>query len=840
MRLVGEGAAGGIERRRISLAELETLRSEDVARVVALLTDRRLLTVSAGTVELAHEALLREWPRLQGWVEEDREGLRIQRNLNAAAREWVRCKKDEGALYRGSRLVEVLEWREANDPTLNDLEREFVTASDARRQLDRATRRRRLVLAFAGLITVLVAISIVAIVSISQGREAERQRDIAASRELAGQATSLLDSDPGLSRLIALKAYERRDTEQAESAVRQATLADRATAILPADAGEVYAATPSPDGRKVATAGDDGSVRIWDLQRRRVVSTIKGHRKPARAAGFSPDGAKIATAGEDGEIALADVDGKNRRVLLRISSEMFPNSVEFSPDGRMLVVGAFDGTVRLINLSDRTSRVLGRHDDEVARARFDKSGTKVVSAGYDGLARIWDVASGTSIPLAHGEALVVDASFSPDGRRVATASVDGVLRIWDARRGGPAAETVKVVARDLYSVRFSRDGRRLVTGAGDGVVRVYDARQAIALAELKGHLGYVYDAAFAAGGAIVSSGEDGALRIWAPDETTALRGDAAVPTVSADGRHVVSGDEDGQVHRWDLVTGRDRRLPGHAAGYPTVARASADGSRILSASEDGTVRLYDVGSGRSRSVKSDATRKYAVAIDRTGRRIAVGGEGRLIYIQRADDSERRALRGHTDEIYALAFSPDGKRLASASKDGTARIFDVVTGKLERTLRGHADAVTSVAYSADGARIVTTGTDATIRIWRVSGGAATVLYGHQGAINSAVFNRRGDRVLSAGEDGTVRIWDAGAGRALVVLRRYAVANGADFSRDGRRVVSTGGEGVKRRGLITVSPCTVCGPFADVLQLARSRADRKLMPADRRRLLAGGGG
>jgi len=843
MRLVGEGASGGIERRRIPLAELETLRSEDVARVVALLTDRRLLTVSAGTVELAHEALLREWPRLQGWVEEDREGLRIQRNLNAAAREWMRCKKDEGALYRGSRLVEVLEWREANDPTLNDLEREFVAASDARRQLDRATRRRRLVLAFAGLITVLVAISIVAIVSISQGREARRQRDIAASRELASRAAGLLDSDPGLSRLIALAGYRRHDTAQAKSAVRQATLEDRALAILPADAGQVNAVTPSPDGRKVATAGDDGSVRIWDLQRRRVTSTIKGHREAAWAADFSPDGTKVATAGEDGDVALADVDGKKRSVLLRIpagaADVTYPsNSVEFSSDGSRLAVGGKDGTVRLVNLRDRTSRVLGRHEDAVETASFNKEGTKVVSAGRDaGPARIWDVATGASLPLRDGDGVEMrGASFSPDGRRVATASSDGVLRIWDAGSGDLVMK-VKVVAQDLFSVRYSRDGRQLVMGAADGVVRVYDARQAILLTELKGELGFVRDAAFAAGSAIVSGGEEGALRIWAPVETAALRGDATLPSFSADGRHVVWGNLLGQVHRWDITTQSDRRLPGHADA--AVARESADGSRIVSAAEDGTVRLYDVKSGRSRPLPSDPTAKYAVAIDRTGRRIAAGGAGGLIRIQAQDGSGLRVLRGNTDDVIGLTFSPDAKHLASASFDGTARIFNVDTGKLERTLR-HPDTVTSVAYSADGARIVTAGADATIRIWPVTGGASNVvvLYGHRGAVNTAVFNRRGDRIVSAGEDGTVRVWDAADGEPLVVLQRREVSTGADFSPDGRRVVSAGGEGVSNSRVVRMSACPVCGPFPDVLRLARSRADRKLSPSDRQRLLADG--
>ena len=841
MRLAGQGAAGGIERRRVALAELETDDDEDIARVVALLTDRRLLTASKGTIELAHEALMREWPRLHDWIDADRQGLRIHRNLGAAAREWEELGRDDGALYRGARLSEAFEWHQAKQPRLNEIERAFLAAGDARRQLERTQRRRRIALAFGSLTVALIAISIVALVAISQSREAKRQRDIAASRELAARATSELDSDPGLSRLIALSAYKRRPTEEAESAVRQAAHADHATAILPADAAEVYAATPSRDGRLAATAGKEGVVRVWDVRRRRLASTVKGHRGAARAASFSPDSTKIATAGEDGVVAIAQRDGKNRNVLLRpargmASRDTHPNSVEFSADADSLVVGAEDGSVRLIDVARRTSRVLGRHQAPVRRARFNAAATKVVSAGYDGLARIWDVASGASLPLVHGDTSVYDASFSPDGTRVATASADGVLRIWNAG-SGRQTERVKVAAQDLVSVRYNRDGRQLVTGAADGVVRVYGARPALLRTELKGSLGIVNDTAFAASGVIISAGEEGALRIWAPAETTVLQGDATFPSFSVDRRHVLWGDEQGYVHRSEVATGRDRRLPDRAALAPTVVRESADGSRIVSAAPDGAVRMYDVKSGRSRSVPIELPEPYAVAIDRTGRRIAIAGKGPLIHVQADDGRSRIVLRGHTGDVYGLVFSPDAKHLASASLDGTARIYNLEKRGLERTLRGHADTVTSVAYSPDGERVVTAGVDGTIRIWPVAGGAATVLSGHRGAVNSAVFNRRGDRIASAGEDGAIRVWDAARGTSLIVLHQYASASGVEFSADGRHVVGAGGEGPSNAGVLRVMACEACGQFADALRLARSRADRKLSGAERQRLVAG---
>lgn len=863
MRLIGEGPAGTIERQHVALAELETLRSsEDVARVVALLTDRRLVTVGAGTVELAHEALLREWPRLRSWIEDNRDQLRIQRNLGSAAQEWVRLEGDEGALYRGVRLSEALDWMAAGAPALTDLERDFIAASEGRLRRDRRTRRRGIMVAFLGLVAVIVAISVFAVMSLSRSREATRQRNVAASRELAARSAGLLAIDPGLSRLVALAAYQRSDTAEAEAAVRQAALTDRAVAILPADADELLAVAPSADGRLVATAGGaDGAVRIWDLRRRRLRSTITGHRAAVTSVALSPDSERVASASMDGTVAIADADGASRHTLLTIASgpeDTYPSSVQFSPGGRRLVVGARNGagngarngSVQLVDPANRTPpRILGQHIDAVSSARFNSSGTEVVSAGDDGVVRIWKVATRRRrATLRHGHTRVFDATFSPDGRRVATASEDGLLRIWNVATGRPAIEPVAVVPDTLNSVSYSADGSRLVTASNDGVVRLFDAHQGVALGELAGHVGFVQSAVFARN-EIISGGEDGALRIWDPPDGRAIASHATPPgpQFSSDKRHVVWGDYSGQVHRWDTAAGRDRTVPALAARDATIARESGDRSRIVSASLDGSVRVYDATNGGSRRLRTDSKKKYTVAIDRRGARVAYGGVGPL-ELQTLDGGLRVRARGQSGEVHGLAFSPDGRHLASASADGKVRIFDAVTGRRELTLPGHADTVISVAYDRRGTRLVTAGSDATVRIWPLRGGTPLtplrggtplILFGHHTAVESAVFNARGDRIVSASDDGTVRVWDAATGAALVIVTSYRSANGADFSALGDRIVSAGDDGNPAGGAVRVSSCEVCGGFGDALRLARSRATRQLSPSDRRQLLTGGG-
>jgi WD40 repeat protein len=833
MRLAGVSEGAGAERRRVPLAELEGQPDGEVGRVVALLTDRRLLTVTDGTVEYAHEALLREWPRLAAWIDEDRDCLRIQRNLSVAAREWRELDRDDGALYRGTRLSEAIEWDAAHDPPLSALEREFLDASAARRVGEETARRRRTQLAFAGLITALVGITVGAIVALSQGREAERQREIAGSRELAIRATSLLDADPGLSLGLALRALRRRDTEQARNAVRQATHAARGTGAWPARDGWLYAAAPSGDGRSVATAAQNGAVRIWDLASGRVTSTIRGHRGDAYSVSLSPDGRSVASAGADGTVLVSDTRGGHRRRLAIVKPPAFVSSVEFAPHAESLLLAVSDATVRIVPLSGGGRPLILRgHEGPVYSADFDRDGRRVVSASADHSARVWDVARAATTAVLPHAVEVQNAAFSPDGRRVATAAVDGTARIWDARGGGRPVR-IRADGQSVYSVRFSADGRRLLSAGEDGVLRLWDVRSGRALGELKGHRGRALQASFVpGGGSVVSAGEDGVLRRWAPpDDAVILAPGVSGARVSPDGRSVVSGGLDGGVRVLDLRSGTARDLAGH--GDASVARFSSDGRRVVSASIDGSVRISDPARGGSTEVPAGSWQKFAIAYDARRDRIALGGPRPHNVIQSSDGTRRIVLRGHSARVYDLAFSRDGRLLASASEDGTARIWNAHTGALLRTLRGHRERVTSVAFSTDGRRVVTAGADGTVRVWHLDGGAPVIMRGHDGVVTSATFSADGTRVVSAGQDGTVRVWDAAGGETLVIPYRHArSASGADFSPDGRHVVSAGDEGAVR-----VSPCDVCGSFAAVLRLARTRADRDVSDAEQHLLGAG---
>ena len=828
LRLADIGEEGTVERRRVPLDSLQVAGDEAATGIVGLLADGRLLTIGAGWVELAHEALLREWPRLSGWIEEDLAGLRIQRALTTAAHEWLALDRDDGALYRGVRLAEALAWRDARSPALTALEREYLESAERLRDRERTARRRRLTATFAGMAAMIVAVSVVAVVAVSQRRAAERRHAAAASAELAARAASLLNVDPGLSLGIGLIALRRSDTEEARNVVRQATFGLRTTDVWRAHRGAVRGLVATADGRRLMTYGEDGRVRIWDAATDRARSTFKANEDFVTSAALSPDGRTIVAATFDGQVVAADAAGGRRRVVLRLGGERFAGGLDFSPDGRRLVAALSDGSVRVIDLAGGRAIVLRGHRGVLLTARFDGSGERVVTGGVDGTARVWNLASRRATLLRQG-GLVTAATFSPDGSRVATAGDDGRARVWSASSGRRLV-TIRADRSELNSVSFSADGKRLATGGESGVVRIWDASDGLLLSDLPGHRGGVASVVFLAGGhAVMSAGQDGTVRRWLPAPASVVALPATVASFSPDGRRVLVGGTDGRVRLWNPEDGALTVLGGQSkASFP---RFSADATVVVSASWDSTIRSWDLHRGSSRLVANTSGSRNVAAMDPSGRRVADGGFGGRLAVRDANGGRMLALRGHEGTVRDIAFSPDDHHLASASDDGTARIWHLPDGRLERVLRGQADGVRSVDYSPDGRRIVTAGADGTVRVWPVDGGPAIIHYGHEGAANSARFDRAGEHIVSAGIDGTVRVWRANGGETEVIVYRHrGAATSADFSPDGRRIVSAGSDGIVR-----VSSCEACGDFRVVLALARGRADRDVSAVERVRFV-----
>jgi WD40 repeat protein/DNA-binding SARP family transcriptional activator len=839
LRLATIDETGGVERRRVATAELG---DAETARVVGLLADRRLLTISAGTVELAHEALLREWPRLRGWLDEDRESLRVHERLRIEAGEWLRLDRDEGALLRGARLVEAREWIDPDALGLIESEREFLAASVERRRRERAARRRRGQVAMGALAAAVVAIAFIALVAIDQRRDAQRQRDVALSHSLAAQSAETLQTSPELALRLALSADQFSSTPQAAAALRQAVLGFRQLAVLPADTLTDDTAAYSPDGARVVTGGDNGVARLWDVATRRSMGQLAPNRGKLLSARYSPDGSRIALGSSHGAVIVTDARLRGPRQVLRAGANTSVNRVVFSRDGKRVAAALSDGTVRVIDPAGGAAEVTFDVPSDAAVVGIDMDAQgRVVAAYGDGEVKLWDPETSKSLRLlGQRPTMERDVDFSPDGRLVLAVGEDGEARLWNARTG--KAETpIKIGTRVLTSGAFSPDGSRFATAGWDGAVRIWQTHGTSLLFVLRGQLSRLLDVGFGrTADRVVSAGDDGTARIWNAGGLTTFTGPSLTYTmdVSPSGRWIATASRDGAIRVWDAISGRLRRTARGPAGYTSARFSPAADELAIGREATDTVLRWPLSELRPRTVArlGRGSGRVQARFDSTGRRLVFVAQNKAnaLFVRDVQTGREVRLGGAPVDVYDPHISPDGKQVAAGTESG-----DLLVWRLDRPsapyrrLRGHRGNIDTVDFDA-GSRIASSGADQTVRIWDLRTGRQIVLHGHSDEVYNASFTPDDKRVISTSNDGTVRLWDPRGGMALAVLQ-----SGADPIYDlwvgkGDMIATLDGNEVVR-----LFRCQVCGDVAQVRALARSLHPRALSADERRRFVAGAG-
>ncbi len=537
LRLTSLGEGTEDTRRRLPYEELD--RDADVAAVLEQAARARLLTLDDRHVDVSHEALIRCWPRLHGWLAEDRERLRRHRGLTEAARLWESLDRDPDVLYRGTRLAMVAEFAEtsAHRGELTARERAFLDAGRAaedlrRRALVRRSRRlRRLVALLA--VAALTA-SGAAAYALRAHREITQQRNEILSRNVATEANALRDGQPALHTRLMMAAYQLSPTAEARDGLLGAVstplpgrgklvssvaftadgrglaaggdtdveLWDTPATGPPVRAGATRPAGPvtsvafAPDGRTLAAGHFDRTVRLWDVTDRRrpkPTATLTGHADVVFAVAFSPDGRTLATGSYDHTVRLWDLIARPPALRAVLSGHRLNvKAVAFSRDGRVLATGGDDRTVQLWNVARPREpvrlSVLSGHRNFVTSVTFGPGDRTLVSSSDDRTLRIWDVsrpARPTVLStLAGHREVVIAAALSRDGRLLASGGYDGFARLWnvaDPRR--PASAGVLGDGGALNAVALSPDGRFLLTGGADRAARLWptDPRHAVEL-----------------------------------------------------------------------------------------------------------------------------------------------------------------------------------------------------------------------------------------------------------------------------------------------------------------------------------------------------------------------
>ncbi|MEQ0558637.1 hypothetical protein ABJI51_06120 [Amycolatopsis sp. NEAU-NG30] len=832
MTALGEGTED--TKRRISRAELDT-DDEDTAVVLAELAAARLVTLDDTGIEIAHEALIRGWPRLREWLTEDREGLRVHRQLTEATDAWESVGEDPGWLYRGTRLAIAREWAGRQDTALSQRERRFLDASLAveHAEQERDRRRTRRLRQLVALLAVLLVVAVAATVyAVRAETTATDQRNNALAQKVAGQALAMRATNPALAVQLALAAYRLDPSPEARSSVLGMFGTPYSTRLT-GHTGRINTAALRPDGRVLVTASWDGTARLWDVHDPHhpvALGVLAGHTGNVNSVAFAASGRTVATAGFDGTVRVWDVSdpAKPGPGVLAEKHEGKAYAVAFSPAGPLLATADVKGMIRLYDVSDpahpRPSGELTGHASYINNLAFSADGRLLASASADKTARIWDVAARRQLGVAEGHTDVVHSvAFAPGGHLLATASQDQTARLWDVTdpaRPAPLA-TLGAHKAIVRSVAFTADGRTLATTGFDRTARLWDVadpRQPRELPSLPGHTGAVVSAVFTGDGrTLVTASDDQTARLWDLPGPALPAHTAQTCRVAfgRDGRLVASGGYDEAVRLHDRTDPAAPRLLATVGGFGNAAcgvAISPDGRTLAIGSWDHTMTLRDITDPAHPGPPVVFNRTHddldAVAFSPDGRFLATAGDGHTARLwdlaDRRHPVEIAKLEGHDDDVHTLAFSPDGRTLATAGWDHTARLWDVSAPRAPRPLaklEGHTDTIFSIAYSPDGHRVATGSADRTIRLWDVRDPArvppSVVLTGHADNVMSVSFSGDGRRLASGSYDRTVRLWDvAGASQYAVLPEERDRVYAVQYAPDGHTLASTVADGTVR--------------------------------------------
>jgi DNA-binding SARP family transcriptional activator/WD40 repeat protein/energy-coupling factor transporter ATP-binding protein EcfA2 len=820
LRLARSGESLEPVRRTATLDEFDLGRDADTAAAMRVLTEARLVTVAEGTAEVAHEALLRDWPRLRAWLDEDAEGRKLHAHLTASAASWREGGRDEADLYRGVRLTSALDWAGTRGGDLNTLEREYLDRgrSAAEGEALRTRRTNRRLRASLGVVAALLVISLgIGGLALGQRDAARASADTADARQLA--LGSLAEKDTIVSLLLARQAVALDDTPQTRGALLSALQRE------PAGIATMHANVPpgdltewvelSPDGRTMVEGGAGHSLQVFDARTHTRTGTIEVG-SATTAGAFDPRDGKLDVIAADRRIVRIDLD--RGEVVASTPSRGDIDAILVTRDGAHVITAeSTGGSGYLVPRDPATLRptatpIRSSNDPITSMVSSDDGRELIVTSlppdpesGYGGSTTVWRLPGLERVggPFRIGGN---DVALSPDGRTVAIAAAENGARYQNDSLKG------HLVILDLRTGRWttSAEGRLATEGGGLGLT------------------GLVFSVD---GRSVISTGDDHRAVIWDAASATVERSfdDASglvlfSPALSPDGATLYAVDVNGSIPAWDLGGGRSIARPftagsgatSHGFSAPWFAM-SPDGRTlaIIQAASflgPGSVRLVDTSTLEGVGVIPYTGSRYPqeAVFGPDGSTVAVTSFDGYIDLRDVVSGRPEGVRFQLPpavspnvDFWTAAFSPDGSLLATggfadwnhADAGGVVFLWNPKTGRLLDRLPDSQAIPNHLNFTPDGKRLlVSMGINGkgVVEIWNVD---ERRIEGTIRADDTGLFwadvSDDGTTVVTGGESNTEQLWDLSTRMPVgTALKGPSPNNTVDLSTDGRTLVAAG--------------------------------------------------
>ena len=771
------------------------------------------------TVEVAHEALIREWGRLGTWLDDSRDDIRLQRLMAQAALEWREAGQDDGFLLRDARLDQFEGWAENTKIALIEQEQTFLEASltaHKKRQSEEAARERRELETLQKLATseaqaanrfrwLTYGLAVFLIVALGLSWFAFNQRNEAQAN--ADRA----DENAKQAQANADRAEEnaKRAQDNAEEANKNAKISERirlaAQAQIALDNGEGgdLPALLALRSLSIAYSPEADAALLTALSRGFTRQQYLGHNDEVRHVTFSQDGQTVLTSSYDGTVRLWDTQ-TGREIRQFVVPTLNPKAT-LSPDGRFILAGGQDGIARLLDVeTGREVRQFSGHLGMVYNAVFSPDGQRIATSD-DRFARVWDVNTGEQLRLFEGHTAIVGVvHFSPDGRYLSTGSVDKTARIWDVQTGQELRKFEGHTECACGAI-FSPDGRYLLTASPDRTARLWDIQTGQEFRRFIGHTDRLSWGSFSPDGKqIVTASRDQTARLWDIESGEEVRqflghtGGIVPASFSPDGQYILTGSEDRTAKLWDvsLETEPHRQetfVDLHETSSVLATTLSSDGQYVLKSGFDGLLRLWSIQTGvLSHEIKLDintgAINAFALSAD-YALTLTGSDDGSIHLWETQTGQEVHHFTDHKGPVWDVAFSPNEQAILSGGEDQIVRLREIETGQILQKFVGHQGAVRTVSF-LDEHSILTGGADNVVRLWDIETGQERLqLEGHINTVRAIAVAPDERLVLTGGDDDTARLWDVETGQLLHTFEGHAdpVLQVA-FSPDGRYVLT----------------------------------------------------